>query len=93
MNEILENCGKKFQNLTEVYEVVKTAEVVKDGKTRYRIEVIKGYKGSLEGCYDVLCWKYDEARRLISFHIPWLHEETSSVALQRAIKYLSTGEI
>jgi len=59
MNAVLESSGKRFKNLTEIYEVVKTVEVVRDGKTRYRLEVIKCYKGCTSVQYDVLCWLYE----------------------------------
>jgi hypothetical protein len=61
MEDVLQSASK-HKNITEVYEVVKTAEVVRDGKERFRIEVIKSYNPSERGIdthYDVLCWKYD----------------------------------
>ena len=63
MNAVLESSRERYKNLTEIYEVVKTVEVVRDGKTRYRLEVIKEYRGNTSVLYDVLCWRHEH------FHI------------------------
>ena len=56
MNNVLENY-KKYPGLTEVYEVVKTAEVVHNRRI-FRIEVLKCYSNP-PGFDEVRCWKYE----------------------------------
>lgn len=61
MEDVLKGASK-HKNITEVYEVIRTAEVVRNGKERFRIDVIKSYNPSERGIdtyYDVLCWKYE----------------------------------
>ncbi len=59
MENVLEK-AKGYLNITEIYEVVATTEVVRDGKDRFRIEVIKSHKGGTRTYYDVLCWFYED---------------------------------
>ena len=60
MDKILESSRATYANLTEIYEVVKTVEIVKDGKTRYRLDVTKCYNDGLSPQYDVSCWRRED---------------------------------
>jgi len=95
MIDIVE-CFDKYQNITEVYEVVEAAEVVKDGMDRYRIEAVKRYHGD-DVYYTAIGWRYDYKPggtcNLIRYEIPWQHAPSADFALWRAINYLSTGDI
>jgi hypothetical protein len=58
MESIINEVVKKYSNITEAYEVIKTVEIVKDRDStqRYRIEVIKYCK--TYDYFDVFCWRY-----------------------------------
>ncbi len=56
MNNVLEDY-KKYPGLTEVYEVVRTAEVVHNRQI-YRIEVLKCYSNP-PVFYQTECWKWE----------------------------------
>jgi hypothetical protein len=85
----------QYSDITEAYEILKTVEVVKDGRQRYRLDVIKSLKN--EEYYDVRLFIYEdwaEYKRLIVTHEkPWLKEPTPELALRCAINFILTGNI
>jgi hypothetical protein len=89
MTNALEFWAEK-RKYTEVYEVVKTAIVVKNEKT-YRIEVLKGYANPsipfLTRC-DVL--ETDE--RWVTYDLPWTCRDDADGALQEALSFLANAE-
>jgi len=60
MTDVLES-ARKYKNITERYEVVRTVEIVRDGRDRFRIDVIKKSKeGNMPEHYDVECWYHSD---------------------------------
>lgn len=83
MSNVLQDAGN-HDNITEVYEVVQTAEVVIDGKNRFRLDVTKSYnptEGGIDIHYSVTCWKYESYHLQPSYP---MSEEASKVAFGRS---------
>ena len=78
----------------EIYEVVKTAVVVKDEKT-YRVEVLKGYanpKIPYSTRCDVMESQSNGQRTWVAYDLPWTCRDDADGALQQALSFLANAE-
>ncbi len=78
---------KQF-NLSEAYEVVKTAEVVMDERT-YRIEVLKSYSNP-NVPFSTRAWVLDRGEGTwVQYYLPWTARPDADGALVQALGFLA----
>ena len=91
MENTIKDAIEKWSEITELYEVVETVEVVASSKI-FRLEVIKGYKGWLEGRYACRGWlDQGPIKPMMPYEIDITPTSTPEFALDRGLCFLATG--
>ena len=97
MNQILEKAKDQYEFITEIYSLVFTADVATEARKSHRLEVFKIIKGSGQGGFKAQCWDYNYINGEIlltrNMLLPDVSSATPEHVLQRAMKWIATGDI